>query len=56
MISPELLWKSQLVLAVVMTGVIWQVQLLTYPQLLKVSAAEFEAYHLSHSMIALRFL
>lgn len=49
MISPELLWKSQLVLAAVMTGVIWQVQLLTYPQFLKVSAADFEAYHHSHT-------
>jgi len=29
MFSPDLLWKSQLVLATAMTGIIWQVQLLT---------------------------
>jgi len=49
MLSPDLLWKSQLVLAALMTGIIWQVQLLTYPQFLKITAADFVAYHRSHT-------
>lgn len=49
MIAPELLWKSQLVFSALMTGIIWQVQLLAYPQFLKVSAADFPAYHKSHT-------
>ncbi len=49
MLPPDLLWKSQLVIAALMTGIIWQVQLLTYPQFLKVPAADFPAYHQSHT-------
>jgi len=49
MLSPELLWKSQLVIAALMTGMIWQVQILTYPQFLKVPAADFPDYHQSHT-------
>lgn len=49
MFTPDFLWKSQLVLAAAMTGIIWQVQLLTYPQFVKVSAADFRAYHQSHT-------
>jgi len=49
MIAPELLWKSQLVFSALMTGIIWQVQLLAYPQFLKVSAADFPAYHQAHT-------
>jgi len=49
MFAPDLLWKSQLVIAALMSGIIWQVQLLTYPQFLKVSAADFPAYHQSHT-------
>ncbi len=50
MFPPEILWKLQLVLAAAMTGIIWQVQLLTYPQFLRVSARDFSAYHYSHTM------
>ncbi len=32
MFPPDFLWKFQLVVAALMTGVIWQVQLLTYPR------------------------
>lgn len=49
MLSAELLWKYQLMLSAVMTGIIWQVQLLTYPQFLKVPLADFIAYHHSHT-------
>ena len=49
MLTPEFLWKSQLVIAAVMTGIIWQVQLLTYPQFLKVPVADFPDYHQSHT-------
>jgi len=49
MFAPDLLWKSQLVIAALMSGIIWQVQILTYPQFLKVSAADFPAYHQSHT-------
>lgn len=49
MLTPEFLWKSQLVIAAVMTGIIWQVQLLTYPQFLKVPAADFSDYHQAHT-------
>lgn len=49
MLTPEFLWKSQLVIAALMTGIIWQVQLLTYPQFLKVTAADFPGYHQSHT-------
>lgn len=49
MLTPEFLWKSQLVIAAVMTGIIWQVQLLTYPQFLKVPATDFPDYHQSHT-------
>jgi len=49
MIPPEFLWAVQLALASALTGIIWQVQLLTYPQFLKVSKEDFPAYHLSHT-------
>lgn len=49
MITPDVLWATQLALAAAMTGIIWQVQLLTYPQFLKVSKKDFPAYHLSHT-------
>ena len=50
MIPPDLLWHSQLVIAAAMTGIIWQVQLLTYPQFFNVSSESFPAYHQSHTL------
>ncbi len=49
MFAPDLLWKSQLVIAALISGIIWQVQLLTYPQFLKVPATDFPDYHQSHT-------
>ncbi len=49
MLTPEVLWKCQLAIAAMMTGIIWQVQLLTYPQFLKVQAKDFPDYHQSHT-------
>lgn len=40
---------AQAFVAAAMTGVIWQVQLLTYPQFLRVGPAEFPAYHAAHT-------
>jgi hypothetical protein len=40
---------AQSLVAAAMTGVIWQVQLVTYPQFLNVGAAEFPAYHAAHT-------
>lgn len=40
---------AQALVAAAMTGVIWQVQLVTYPQFLNVGAAEFPAYHAAHT-------
>lgn len=33
-----------------MTGIIWQIQLLTYPQFLNVSERDFAEYHRCHTM------
>ena len=38
----------QWILAAWMTGIIWQVQLLTYPQFMRVGEREFAAYHREH--------
>jgi len=40
---------AQALVAAAMTGVIWQVQWVTYPQFLNVGAAEFPAYHAAHT-------
>lgn len=40
---------AQVIIAAAMTGVIWQVQLVTYPQFLNVGAADFPAYHAAHT-------
>lgn len=40
---------AQALITAAMTGVIWQVQLLTYPQFLRVGAADFPGYHLAHT-------
>jgi len=40
---------AQAFVAAAMTGVIWQVQLVTYPQFLNVGPAEFPAYHAAHT-------
>jgi len=45
----ETLWLIQLAVCSVMTGMIWQVQLLTYPQFLNVRADNFAVYHQSHT-------
>lgn len=38
----------QWIAAAWMTGIIWQVQLLTYPQFMRVGEREFAAYHREH--------
>lgn len=40
---------AQAFVAAAMTGVIWQVQLVTYPQFLRVGPVEFPAYHAAHT-------
>lgn len=50
MTLPDLIWPAQLALSSIMTGIIWQVQLLTYPQFLNVSEGDFPEYHRSHTM------
>jgi hypothetical protein len=40
---------AQALITAAMTGVIWQVQLLTYPQFLRVGTADFPGYHLAHT-------
>lgn len=40
---------GQAFIAAAMTGLIWQVQLVTYPQFLNVGAADFPAYHAAHT-------
>lgn len=47
--SQEILWLSQLALSSIMLGVIWQVQLLTYPQFLNIPETHFARYHRAHS-------
>jgi len=47
---PEIpLLIAQLVISSMMTGMIWQVQLLTYPQFRKISAKSFHGLHAFHS-------
>lgn len=45
----QLLALGQIVVAAYMTGVIWQVQLLTYPQFALVGPTEFPAHHRAHT-------
>ena len=45
----DMLLLPQLILTAVMVGVIWQVQLLTYPQFLRVGRGEFGGYHRAHT-------
>lgn len=50
MIQPtDLLWPIQLALSAMMTGIIWQIQLLTYPQFLKIPHSAFPDYHQAHT-------
>ncbi len=48
MLLPHLLLLN-LILAVYLTGVIWVVQLVTYPALALVGKAEFARYHTAHT-------
>ena len=43
-----LLLQSQLMVAAAMTGIIWLVQLVIYPQFLNVGIGEFSRYHKRH--------
>ena len=48
-ITEQLLLQSQLILAAAMTGIIWLVQFVTYPQFLNVGGSEFDVYHKHHT-------
>ncbi|TAE73719.1 MAG: hypothetical protein EAZ65_06415 [Verrucomicrobia bacterium] len=47
--APRQLLLTHAFATAAMSGVIWQVQLLTYPQFLRVGANEFPAYHQAHT-------
>ncbi len=47
-VGTMLLLQSQLIVAAAMTGIIWLVQLVVYPQFLNVGIGEFSRYHKRH--------
>ncbi len=47
--STDLLLFLHLLMSAYMTGVIWLVQLVVYPQFARVSATDFVSYHSAHS-------
>jgi hypothetical protein len=48
-VNPSLLWNLQLATTWAMVGIIWQVQLVTYPAFLQVGRSEFRDYHNMHA-------
>jgi hypothetical protein len=48
--SDSVLLLAQVMLGAALTGIIWLVQVVIYPQFLNVGAAEFSRYHFRHKL------